>query len=100
MQYPSITIPKLLRVGIFPYLLFFIFLHFLHLNLWNLFCFFVFFCIKLQGSTKEAFVANAIRLVLEHHQLFTHHHATKVIEATPKHCTNMGITSNLCSLEE
>jgi hypothetical protein len=36
-------------------------------------------------------VANAIRLALEHHQLFSHHHATKAVEAATKYRTNMGI---------
>jgi len=41
---------------------------------------FLFFCVRFQGTIKEAFVANAIRPALEHHQLFTHHHATKAVE--------------------
>jgi hypothetical protein len=32
--------------------------------------------------------------------LFTHHHATKAIEAAAKHRTNMGIPSSSSSLEE
>jgi hypothetical protein len=60
----------------------------------------LFSCVKLQGTTKEAFVANAIRLVLEHHQLFTHHHATKAVEAATKYHTNMGIPSSSSSLKE
>jgi hypothetical protein len=61
---------------------------------------FSFFGVRLQGTTKEAFVANAIQLALEHHQLFTHHHATKAIEVATKYHTNMDITSNSFSLEE
>jgi hypothetical protein len=33
-------------------------------------------------------------------QLFTHHHATKAVEATTKYHTNMGIPSSSSSLEE
>jgi len=29
--------------------------------------------------------------VLERHQLFAHHHATKVVEVVAKYYTNMGI---------
>jgi hypothetical protein len=60
----------------------------------------LFSCVRLQGTTKEAFVANAIQLALEHRQLFTHHHATIAIEAATKCCTNMGIPSSSSSLEE
>jgi len=52
------------------------------------------------GTTKEVFVANEIRLTLEHRQLFTHHHAAKVVETAAKYCTNMGIAPNSSSLEE
>jgi hypothetical protein len=45
----------------------------------------LFFCVKFQGTTKKAFVANAIQFALEHHQLFTHYHATKVIEVAAKY---------------
>jgi hypothetical protein len=62
--------------------------------------FFLFSCVRLKGTTKEAFVVNPIQLVLEHCQLFTHHHATKAIEVTTKYRTNMGIPSSSCSLEE
>jgi hypothetical protein len=62
--------------------------------------FFWFSCARLQGTTHEAFVANAIRLVLEHHQLFTHHHVTKALKAATKYRTNMGIPSSSSSLEE
>jgi hypothetical protein len=58
--------------------------------------FFLFFCVKLWGTTKEAFVVFA----LEHHQLFTHHHATKAIKTTAKYRTNMGIPSSSSSSEE
>jgi hypothetical protein len=60
----------------------------------------LFSCVRLQGTTKEAFVANAIRLALEHCQLFTHHHATKAIEVIAKYRTNMGIPFSLSSSEE
>jgi hypothetical protein len=53
----------------------------------------------LQGTTKEAFVANAIQLVLEHHQLLTHHHVAKVVEVATKYRTSMGIPSSSYSLE-
>jgi hypothetical protein len=60
----------------------------------------LFSCVRLRSTTKEAFVANAIRLALEHHQLFTHHHAAKAIEAVAKYRTNMGILFNSSSLKE
>jgi hypothetical protein len=60
----------------------------------------MFFCVKLWGPTKEAFVTYAISLALEHYQLFTHHHAIKVVEATTKYCTNMGIAFSSSSEEE
>jgi len=37
------------------------------------------------------FVANAIRFLLEHYLLFTHHHVAKVAIATTNYRTNMGI---------
>jgi len=52
------------------------------------------------GITKEAFVAYAIRLALEHHQLFTPRHATKVIKTTTKYHTIMGILFSSSSSEE
>jgi hypothetical protein len=54
----------------------------------------------LQDTTKEAFVANAIRLALEHHQLFIHHHAAKATKVAAKYCTSMGIPSSSSSKEE
>jgi len=60
----------------------------------------LFFCVRLRGTTKEAFVVDAIRLMLKHCQLFTHHHAAKVIEVASKYRTNMGIAFNSSSLEE
>jgi hypothetical protein len=51
----------------------------------------MFFCARLQGTTKEVFVANAIRFLLEHYLLFTHHHVAKVTIATTNYRTNMGI---------
>jgi hypothetical protein len=94
MQYPSITIPKSFMGGMFPYI-----------YIYNIVCNLtlesnLFFCVRLWGTTKEAFVANAIQLVLKHCQLFTHHHATKAIEVTTKYCTYMGIPSNSFSEEE
>jgi hypothetical protein len=65
-----------------------------------LFCFVLFFCVRFQGATKQAFVVNAIRLALEYCQLFTPHHATKVVEVVTKYRTNMGITFSSSSLEE
>jgi len=73
MQYPNITIPKSFMGGIFPYLYSF-FANIVYIL--TLESIFYFFHVKLEGITKEAFVAYAIRLVLEHHQLFTHHHET------------------------
>jgi hypothetical protein len=55
--------------------------------------------VRLQGTTKEAFVTDAIQLALEHHQLFTHQYATKVVETTTKYRTNMGIASSSSSSE-
>jgi hypothetical protein len=49
---------------------------------------------------KGGFVANAIRLALEHRQLFTHHHATKDVEVVAKYCTIMGIPSSSSSSEK
>jgi hypothetical protein len=61
---------------------------------------FLFFCVRLRGTTKEAFVANAIRLALEHHQLFIHHHAAKAIEAMAKYRTSMCIPSSSSSSKD
>jgi uncharacterized membrane protein (DUF2068 family) len=56
--------------------------------------------VRLRGTTKEVFVANAIQLVLECYQLFTHHHTVKVVEFAAKYCINMGIPSSSSSSEE
>jgi hypothetical protein len=56
--------------------------------------------VRLQRTTKEVFVANAIQLVLEHRQLFIYHHAAKVVKVAAKYCTNMGIPSSSSSSEE
>jgi hypothetical protein len=61
---------------------------------------YLFICVRLRAVTKEAFVANAIRLVFEHCQLFTHHHVAKVIEAIAKYRTDMGIPFSSLSSEE
>jgi hypothetical protein len=68
----------------------------LHPNI-GIYFVFLFFCVKFQGTTKEAFVIDAIRLALEHRQLFTHHHATKAIEIVTQHRTNMRIVSSSSS---
>jgi hypothetical protein len=60
----------------------------------------LFSCVRLRGTTKEVFVANAIQLALEHRQLFTHHHATKAVEAATKYRTNMGIPFSSSSSKE
>jgi len=86
-------ISKIIYGNIFPY----IYKNCLHLNI-GIF-FFVFF-VGLHGTTKEAFIANAIQLAFEHCQLFTHHHVAKVVQTTTKYCTNMGITSSLSSQED
>jgi hypothetical protein len=39
----------------------------------------LFSCVKLWGTTNEAFVANVIQLACEHRQLFIHHHVAKTI---------------------
>ncbi len=89
--------------GIFAYL-YFIFNIVCILTLESNFIFiFLFFCVRFQGTTKEAFVADAIRLTLEHCQLFTPHHVAKVVEVVEvvtKYRTNMGITFSSSSLEE
>jgi len=61
--------------------------------------YFLLFCLRFGGTTKEAFVANAIQIVLKHPQLFFHH-ATKVIKVATKYCTNMGIVFSSSSLKE
>jgi hypothetical protein len=38
--------------------------------------------------------------MLEHRQLFTHHHASKVVEVAAKYRTNMGIPSSSSSSKE
>jgi hypothetical protein len=83
---------------IFPYI--YIYIYILHCLHFNIGIFFELFFVRLQGTTNEAFVVDAIWLVLEHCQLFTHHHATKVIKAIAKYCTNMGIVSNSLSKED
>jgi hypothetical protein len=96
MQYPSIMILKLFMGSLFPYIyICIICILRLESNL-----FFLFFCVTLWGTTKEAFVVDAIWLALEHCQLFIHHHVAKIIETITKYCTNMGISSNSSSLEE
>jgi hypothetical protein len=60
----------------------------------------LFSCVRLQGTTKEAFVANAIQLALEHHQQFTHYHATKVVDVVTKYRISMGIPFNSSSSKE
>jgi hypothetical protein len=84
--------------GVFPYLHLFK-KQCLHLNIGMEFVF-LFSYVRLQNTTKEAFVANGIQLALGHCQLFTHHHAVKNIEATTKYRTNMGIPSSSSSSEE
>jgi hypothetical protein len=59
----------------------------------NLICF-NFFCVRFRGTTKEG-IADAIWLALTIHQLFIHHHATKIIIATTNNHTNMGIAFSL-----
>jgi hypothetical protein len=49
---------------------------------------------------KEAFIADAIQLVFEHHQLFIYHHVAKVVKATTKYHINMGIASSSSLKEE
>jgi hypothetical protein len=66
MQYPSITIPKSFMGGIFPYL-YFCFVNIVCILTLESNFYFYFFHVKFRGITKEAFVAYAIRLALEHH---------------------------------
>jgi hypothetical protein len=51
------------------------------------------------GHNKGGFVANAIRLVLEHCQLFIHH-ATKVIKVATKYYINMNIAFSSSSSKD
>jgi G:T-mismatch repair DNA endonuclease (very short patch repair protein) len=60
----------------------------------------LFCCFRLQGTTKEDFIVDAIQLALEHHQLFIHHHVAKVVKVATKYHTNMGIPSNSSSSEK
>jgi hypothetical protein len=62
--------------------------------------FILFSCVRFRSTTKEAFVANAIRLALEHCQLFTHHHAAKAVKVVANYRTNMGIPSSSSSSKE
>jgi len=96
MQYPSIMISKLFMGGIFPYFYFIYFNIVCILTLESI----LFFCVRFQGMTKEAFVVDAIRLALEHRQLFTHYHVAKAIKVATKYRTNMGIASSSSSSEE
>jgi hypothetical protein len=87
---------KLFKGDIFPYLyIFFVYIVCILTLESNLF-----FCVRFQGTTKEAFVEDAIQLAFEHCQLLTHHHATKVVEFAAKYRTNMGIFSSSSSKEE
>jgi hypothetical protein len=80
-------------------ILFYFLKHCLHFNI-GIYFYFLFYCVSLRGTTKEAFVANAIGLALERRQLFTHHHVAKVVEVAAKYHTNMGIPSSSSSSEE
>jgi hypothetical protein len=82
--------------GIFPYLYSF-FVNIVYILTLESNFYFYFFHVKLQGTTKEAFVAYAIPLVLEHRQLFIHHHGTETIETITKYHTIMGIPSSSSS---
>jgi hypothetical protein len=75
--------------GIFPYLYFF-FVSICILTLESNFYLFIFH-VRLRGTTKEAFVAYAIQLALEHRQHLIQNHGTEVIETTTKYHTIMGI---------
>jgi ABC-type sulfate/molybdate transport systems ATPase subunit len=39
---------------------------------------------------KEVFVVDVLQLVLQHYQLFNHHHVTKVIAIATTYQRNMG----------
>jgi hypothetical protein len=59
----------------------------------------LFFVPRLQNTTKEAFVVDAIQLTHQHRQLFTHHHVVEVVEAITTYRRNMGIVSDSSSNE-
>ncbi len=64
-------IPKSFMGGIYIYIYIYYIVCILTLE------FNLFFYVRLWGTTKEAFVANAIQLALKHRELFIHHHATQ-----------------------
>jgi hypothetical protein len=45
----------------------------------------------LQNTTKKAFVTNVIPFAFQYQQLFTHHHATKVVKVVTTYGKNMSI---------
>jgi len=47
-----------------------------------------FFVTTLQNTTKEGFVVDVVKFTFQHKQLYTHHHATKVIETR---CPNVKV---------
>jgi hypothetical protein len=49
----------------------------------------MFLVIKLQDTTKEAFVVNAVKLTLQHQQFFTQHHMAKVVEVVATYWKNI-----------
>jgi hypothetical protein len=65
--------------GWFISILIYIYLNIVCILTWESNLFFLFSCVRFQGTTKDALVANVIQLVLEHCLLFTHHHVAKVV---------------------
>jgi hypothetical protein len=49
---------------------------------------------KVQGITKEKFVANVIQVKMQCHHLYTIHYATKAINVTAIYRTKHGIIDN------
>jgi hypothetical protein len=46
---------------------------------------------KVQGTTKEEFVANAIHVEIQHHHLYTTHHVARATNATNTYQTKHDI---------
>jgi hypothetical protein len=49
---------------------------------------------KVQGTTKEEFVANAVQVEMQHHHLYITHHVTKVANIVATYRTKHGIVNN------
>jgi len=84
--------------GIFPYFLYK--KNIICILIWEFNLFFYFLMLGFEAQQRRLFVVNAIRLVLEHFQLFTYHHAAKVVKVVANYRTNMGIPSSSSSSDE